>query len=156
MARVLSLCLAAALCACSAPRSSAGSGPKTVLGEPPPEPEPGPSGPENSGGWGVHLEPLGDGGVGTYLDPGEVAHIEQMARHRITLDVREAELVDVLRLLAEEGRVSIVVGGDVSGRVTLRLRDVPVDEALLVVLRMHGLGLQVGRNVVRISARTSP
>lgn len=59
---------------------------------------------------------------------------------KIDLDVRDADVHDVLRLIAEVGRVNLVVADGVSGRVTLKLRAVPWTDALAVVLRTHGLG----------------
>lgn len=59
---------------------------------------------------------------------------------KIDLDVRDADLHDVLRLIAEVGRVNLVVADGVRGRVTVKLRAVPWTDALGVVLRAHGLG----------------
>ncbi len=59
---------------------------------------------------------------------------------RIDLDVRDADVHDVLRLIAEVGRINLVVADGVKGRVTVKLRNVPWTDALAVVLRTHGLG----------------
>ena len=60
----------------------------------------------------------------------------------ISIDVREADLHNVLRLLADTGRVNIVVPDHVTGRVTIKLRHVPWRQALAVVLRSRGLGME--------------
>jgi type II secretory pathway component HofQ len=57
----------------------------------------------------------------------------------ISLDLVQADLLSVLRLIAEVGGINIVVGDDVSGRVTVRLVDVPWDQALAVIWRSQGL-----------------
>ncbi len=57
----------------------------------------------------------------------------------IDLDVKGADLHDVFRLIAEVGRVNIVVGSEVTGAITLRLKAVPWDQALDVVARARGL-----------------
>jgi type IV pilus assembly protein PilQ len=67
------------------------------------------------------------------------------------LDVRELDIRDFLRFLAEAAGVNIVVDNDVDGSVTLRLRDVPWDEALDVVLRANGLAMVRRGHVIRIA-----
>lgn len=58
---------------------------------------------------------------------------------RISLDVQDADVKSVLRLLAEQGNVSIVYGDDVRGTVTLSIKDVPWSKALDTVLGIKGL-----------------
>ena len=62
---------------------------------------------------------------------------------RITLDVRDAPVVDVLRLLAEHGGFNLVVDDTVTGRVTLRLENVTIEEAFDGVLAGHDLGYEM-------------
>lgn len=69
---------------------------------------------------------------------------------RINLDVQDADVHNVLRLLADTGAINIVVPDHVKGRVTLKLRNVPWTEALDVVLRSKGLGQERSGNVVHI------
>jgi type IV pilus assembly protein PilQ len=70
---------------------------------------------------------------------------------RISLDVVRADLHDVLRMLADQGRLNLVVAEGVQGKVTLRLRDVPWNEVLETVLASHGLGTERRGNVVRVA-----
>ena len=70
----------------------------------------------------------------------------------VDLDLKSADLGNVFRLLADVGRVDIVVAGDVTGTVTLRLKHVPWDQALDLVARTHGLELRREGNVVVVSA----
>lgn len=58
----------------------------------------------------------------------------------ITIDFQEANIKSVLRLLAEEGSVSIASGDDVKGNVTVTLKKVTWQEAFETVLVVHGLG----------------
>ncbi len=58
---------------------------------------------------------------------------------RIFLDVQDADIKSVFRLLSEQGRVSIVSGDDVKGTVTVHLKDVPWDQALDTILDLKGL-----------------
>ncbi len=71
------------------------------------------------------------------------------------LDVRELDIRDFLRFLAEAAGVNIVVDNDVAGSVTLRLRDVPWDEALDVVLRANGLAMVRRGHVIRIAKQAT-
>lgn len=68
----------------------------------------------------------------------------------ISLDLKDADLKDVLRTFATLARVNIVIDPEVKGSVTVRLIDVPWDQALDVVLRTNGLGYVVQGNVLRI------
>jgi type IV pilus assembly protein PilQ len=68
-------------------------------------------------------------GAGKRLDSGP----------RIFLDVQEADIKAVFRLLAEQGKVSIVSGDDVKGNVTLHMKDVPWEQALRTLLDLKGL-----------------
>lgn len=60
----------------------------------------------------------------------------------IDIDVVNADLHNVFRLIAEAGRVSIAVADDVKGTITLRLRQVPWDQALDTVVRLEKLQLE--------------
>ena len=58
---------------------------------------------------------------------------------RIFLDVQDADIKAVFRLLSEQGNVSIVSGDDVKGTLTIHLKDVPWDQALETILDLKGL-----------------
>ena len=58
---------------------------------------------------------------------------------KISIDVQNADIKAVLRLLSEQGKVSIVSGDDVKGEVTLNVKDVTWEEALDVILRVKNL-----------------
>ena len=66
----------------------------------------------------------------------------------VDLDLKGAELANVFRLLADVGHVNIVVSGDVTGTITLRLKHVPWDQALEVVARARDLILEQDGNVI--------
>ena len=69
----------------------------------------------------------------------------------ISLDMQEADLHDVLRLIADVVGVNIIAGADVQGKVTTRLENVPWDEALDAVLSINGMGQERSGNVIRIA-----
>ncbi len=70
----------------------------------------------------------------------------------VSLDFKDADVHNVLRLLAEVSKLNIVATGEVSGKVTLRLFDVPWDQALDIVLQVLNLESVQEGNVIRISS----
>ncbi|MBM4260771.1 MAG: type IV pilus secretin PilQ [Deltaproteobacteria bacterium] len=70
---------------------------------------------------------------------------------RLSLDFKDADIKNVFRLLAEVSGLNIVVTSDVNNKVTLRLVDVPWDQALDLLIDTNGLGKEQVGNVVRIS-----
>ena len=73
---------------------------------------------------------------------------------KISLDFKDADVQNVLRILAEVGNVNIVATDDVKGRITLRLVDVPWDQALDIVLQSARLDMVKEGNVIRVSSVT--
>jgi type IV pilus assembly protein PilQ len=70
---------------------------------------------------------------------------------RISLDFKDADIQNVLRVLADVSGLNIIATDDVKGKVTLHLTDVPWDQALDLVLRSNRLEMIREGNVVRIS-----
>jgi type IV pilus secretin PilQ/predicted competence protein len=70
---------------------------------------------------------------------------------RISLDFKDADIQNVLRVLADVSGLNIIATDDVKGKVTLHLVDVPWDQALDLVLNTNRLEKTQEGNVVRIS-----
>jgi len=70
---------------------------------------------------------------------------------RISLDFKDADIQNVLRVLADASQLNIIATDDVKGKVTLHLSDVPWDQALDLVLRTNRLEAAYEGNVVRVS-----
>jgi len=70
---------------------------------------------------------------------------------RLTLNFQEIETRAVLQLLADASGQNIVVSDSVSGNVTLRLQNVPWDQALDIVLRTKGLDKRKQDNVIIVA-----
>jgi type IV pilus assembly protein PilQ len=70
---------------------------------------------------------------------------------RLTLNFQDIETRAVLQLLAETSGQNIVVSDSVRGNVTLRLQNVPWDQALDIVLRTKGLDKRQEGNVVYVA-----
>jgi type IV pilus assembly protein PilQ len=69
----------------------------------------------------------------------------------ISLDLQETDIDNALRIIAEVSNLNIIASEDVTGKVTLRLIDVPWDQALDVILKTNGLDKVQEGNVVRIA-----
>jgi len=85
------------------------------------------------------------------LTPGGLSATKQYRGRRISLDFKDVDIADVLRLIAEVSELNVIAGDDVKGQVTVRLVDVPWDQALDVVLLTKGLGFMRIGNILRIA-----
>ena len=70
---------------------------------------------------------------------------------RLTLNFQDIETRAVLQLLAETSGRNIVVSDTVQGNVTLRLRNVPWDQALDIVITTKGLDMRQNGNVIIVA-----
>ncbi len=69
----------------------------------------------------------------------------------VTLDFTDADIKDVLQILAVKTGMNIIYSDDVTGTLSLHLENVPFDEAMNLILQMKGLVLQqVASNVLRV------
>lgn len=69
----------------------------------------------------------------------------------ISLDLKDADVHNVIRLLGDVSGINIVATDDVTGQITLRLNDVPWDQALDIVMQAQNLESVQEGNVLRIS-----
>ncbi len=73
----------------------------------------------------------------------------------ISLDLKEADIRDFMRLIGNISGLNVVLDPDVKGALTIFLNDVPWDQALEVVLKNNGLGKQLEGNVLRIATNAT-
>jgi type IV pilus assembly protein PilQ len=85
------------------------------------------------------------------LQEGGLVEDKQYVGRRISLDFKDVDIDDVLRLIAEVSDLNIIAGDEVEGKVTIRLVDVPWDQALDVILLTKGLGFVRIGSVLRIA-----
>ena len=103
------------------------------------------------------LELNGDAEIRASAESGFVSTVPAQAAggryrgRRIGLDLKDADIHNVLRLLADVGGVNVVTADDVTGNVTIRMRNVPWDQALDVVLQSKGLGMVKTGNLIRVA-----
>jgi type IV pilus assembly protein PilQ len=86
------------------------------------------------------------------LTPAALARLRQrvFTGRRISLDFQSIPVRAVLQILADVSKLNMVVADDVHGSVTLRLHDVPWDQALHIILQTEGLAMIRQGNVVMV------
>jgi type IV pilus assembly protein PilQ len=70
---------------------------------------------------------------------------------KLSLDFKDADIKNILRLIAEVSNLNIIVADEVTGKITMRLVDVPWDQALDTILQSKHLDKRQVENVVRIA-----
>lgn len=70
---------------------------------------------------------------------------------RLSLNFQDIEVRAVLQLIADFTGLNIVVSDSVAGNITLRLQDVPWDQALDIILKTKGLDLRKQGNVLLVA-----
>ena len=68
----------------------------------------------------------------------------------VTLDAEDAYLPSILKILAEKGDLNIITGpGVTGGRISIHMKDVPVEQAVNLVVRAAGLSYErIGNSVL--------
>ncbi len=74
---------------------------------------------------------------------------------KISMDFKDADIHDVLRLIANVSKLNIITSDSVTGKVTMRLIQVPWDQALDIVLQSKKLEMAQEGNIVRIDTITN-
>jgi len=72
---------------------------------------------------------------------------------RMTMEFSNADVRNILKLIGEVSQMNIVWGPDVKGTVSMRLKDVPWDQALDIVLDTSNLGMKWEGNVITVMTR---
>ncbi|HUK57520.1 MAG TPA: type IV pilus secretin PilQ [Nitrospiria bacterium] len=85
------------------------------------------------------------------MKKGEITARKRYVGRKISLDFQDADLSNVLRLLADVSGLNIVISEGVKGKVTLKLISVPWDQALDIVLKMNSLGQTRDGNIIRVA-----
>ncbi|TSA54450.1 MAG: hypothetical protein D4R45_03995 [Planctomycetaceae bacterium] len=79
--------------------------------------------------------------------------LEQRMQKVVCIDVNEVPIGTVIRQLADQVNVDLIMSPKVIGNVTVSLTEVSLDEALRCILDVHGAGIIIGENVIRILSR---
>ncbi|MDF1528778.1 MAG: type IV pilus secretin PilQ family protein, partial [Sedimenticola sp.] len=76
---------------------------------------------------------------------------ETFSGERLSLNFQDIEVRAVLQLLADFTGLNLVTSDTVSGNITLRLKNVPWDQALSIILKTRGLSMRQNGNVMLIA-----
>jgi len=87
------------------------------------------------------------------VDPAKLAQRGRYAGEKLSLNFQNVEVRAVLNVIADFTDLNIITSDTVSGNITLRLKDVPWDQALDIILQTRGLDLRKSGNVIWIAPR---
>lgn len=79
-----------------------------------------------------------------------VETLEERLERTITLDVREMNIIDVLKFLALKGDFNLVTSNNVAGRVTLYLKNVKIQDSLDIILIANNLAYYKQSGIVHV------
>lgn len=87
------------------------------------------------------------------MDPNKVTQGPGYQGDRLSLNFQNIEVRALLQVIADFTNFNVVTSDTVTGNVTLRLKDVPWDQALDIVLQAKGLGMRKSGNVLWIAPK---
>jgi type IV pilus assembly protein PilQ len=77
----------------------------------------------------------------------------QYSGQKISLDFKDADIKNILRLIADVSGFNVITSDRVAGKVTLKLENIPWDQALDIILESNNLGKIVASNIIRIDTK---
>jgi type IV pilus assembly protein PilQ len=87
------------------------------------------------------------------IDPSKLTQGPGYTGQKLSLNFQNIEVRSLLQVIADFTNFNIITSDSVSGAVTLRLQDVPWDQALDIILQAKGLGMRKTGNVLWIAPR---
>ena len=81
-----------------------------------------------------------------FLDPTDM---------RVSFDFQNASVVDVIRMIAKVSDMNVLIGSDVKGTVTMKMKRVPLKDVLSVILEAYGLGMAKKNGIYYINSASS-
>ncbi len=87
------------------------------------------------------------------IDPNKLTQGAGFAGEKLSLNFQNIEVRALLQVIADFTNFNVVTSDTVTGNVTLRLKDVPWDQALDIILQAKGLGLRKSGNVILIAPK---
>ena len=86
-------------------------------------------------------------------DPNKITQGQIFTGEKLSLNFQNIEIRSLLQVIADFTNFNIVTSDSVSGSVTLRLKDVPWDQALDIILQARNLGVRKTGNVLLIAPK---
>ncbi len=87
------------------------------------------------------------------IDPNKLTQGPGFAGDKLSLNFQNIEVRALLQVIADFTNFNVVTSDTVTGNVTLRLKDVPWDQALDIIMQAKGLGLKKAGNVLWIAPK---
>ncbi len=87
------------------------------------------------------------------VDPAKLSQRGRYTGEKLSLNFQNVEVRAVLNVIADFTDLNIITSDTVGGNITLRLKDVPWDQALDIILQTRGLDLRKSGNVIWIAPR---
>jgi type IV pilus assembly protein PilQ len=87
------------------------------------------------------------------VDPSKLTQGVGFNGEKLSLNFQNIEIRSLLQVIADFTNFNIITSDSVSGAVTLRLKDVPWDQALDIILQAKGLGMRKTGNVLWIAPK---
>jgi type IV pilus assembly protein PilQ len=87
------------------------------------------------------------------VDPNKLTQGPTYSGEKLSLNFQNIEVRSLLQVIADFTNFNVVTSDTVTGNVTLRLKDVPWDQALDIILQAKGLGLRKSGNVIWIAPK---
>lgn len=87
------------------------------------------------------------------VDPNKLTQGPGYAGEKLSLNFQNIEVRALLQVIADFTNFNVVTSDTVTGNVTLRLKDVPWDQALDIILQAKGLGLRKSGNVIWVAPK---
>lgn len=96
----------------------------------------------------IEVKPVAD-------DPNKLVKGNQAgyAGEKLTLNFQKIDVREALNVIADFTELNMVISDTVSGNLTLRLKDVPWDQALDIILHSRGLDMRKTGNVIQVAPR---
>jgi type IV pilus assembly protein PilQ len=86
-------------------------------------------------------------------DPNRLSQGSGYSGERLSLNFQNIEVRSLLQVVADFTNFNVVTSDTVTGSVTLRLKDVPWDQALDIILQSKGLGVRKNGNVLLVAPK---
>ena len=91
--------------------------------------------------------------AGTLAAPAPASKPASSEETRISIDFKDADILDIVRLMAELGEFQVVAHPSIACKLTLKLKEVPLDTAFDLALKTCGLGSEESSGIYRIAPR---
>lgn len=104
-------------------------------------------------GQGLIIESKGPEPEPVEAPPQEITPEEKIPPVHININVVDADIQQVLKVVSEQSNMNIVTSADVKGQITVSLKDVTLDTAMEVILGINGLDYRTVDNTMIVAAK---